>query len=168
MLAGLGIVVITWAVPPAPREEQPEPPCHGDVLFNPQPLRLNIGVFVLHVCQTALFVVVPTLLVDRLRCRHRATGWFYLPVIVVLFLLMVPPMIIAERRGRLREVFLGAIAPLIVAMLAAPVLTYGTGRTGDFPDAVFHRLQPARWAIQPAGVPPGAAPGKGFCNGVYK
>ena len=53
-------------MPPAPvREEQPEPIRHGDVLFNPQLLRLNIGVFVLHVCQTALFVVVPTLLVDR-------------------------------------------------------------------------------------------------------
>ncbi|MFN3630837.1 MAG: MFS transporter, partial [Casimicrobiaceae bacterium] len=59
LLALIGCAVVIWGVPAAPlREEAPEPVRHGDVLFHPQLLRLNVGVFVLHLCQTALFVVV--------------------------------------------------------------------------------------------------------------
>jgi predicted MFS family arabinose efflux permease len=47
----------------------------------------------------------------------------YLPIIVGSFALMVPPMIAAERKGKLREVFLAAVALLFVAMLAAPYLS---------------------------------------------
>ncbi len=169
VLACLGIVVVLWGVPPAPvREEQPEPIRHGDVLFNPQLLRLNIGVFVLHVCQTALFVVVPTLLVDRGALPAPSHWQVYLPVIVVSFVLMVPPMIMAERRGKLREVFLGAIALLMVAMLAAPALTH-TALAGLVTFLMlffiaFNLLE----AMQPSLVSRLApAHVKGFAMGVY-
>jgi predicted MFS family arabinose efflux permease len=169
VLACLGIVVVVWGVPPAPvREEQPEPIRHGDVLFNPQLLRLNIGVFVLHVCQTALFVVVPTLLVDRGALPAPSHWQVYLPVIVVSFVLMVPPMIMAERRGKLREVFLGAIALLMVAMLAAPALTH-TALAGLVTFLMlffiaFNLLE----AMQPSLVSRLApAHVKGFAMGVY-
>lgn len=169
VLACLGIVVVLWGVPPAPvREEQPEPIRHGDVLFNPQLLRLNIGVFVLHVCQTALFVVVPTLLVDRGALPAPSHWQVYLPVIVVSFVLMVPPMIMAERRGKLREVFLGAIALLMFAMLAAPALTH-TALAGLVTFLMlffiaFNLLE----AMQPSLVSRLApAHVKGFAMGVY-
>ena len=169
VLACLGIVVVLWGVPPTPvREEQPEPIRHGDVLFNPQLLRLNIGVFVLHVCQTALFVVVPTLLVDRGALPAPSHWQVYLPVIVVSFVLMVPPMIMAERRGKLREVFLGAIALLMVAMLAAPALTH-TALAGLVTFLMlffiaFNLLE----AMQPSLVSRLApAHVKGFAMGVY-
>jgi len=121
-VAGCGVVI--WGVPPAPlRAEEPEAIRHGDVLFHPQLLRLNIGVFVLHLCQTALFVVVPTLLVERGGLAAPSHWMAYLPVILLSFLLMVPPMIAAERRGKLREVFLAAVGLLIASMLAAPQLS---------------------------------------------
>ncbi len=169
VLAGLGIVVVLWAVPPAPvREEQPEPLRHGDVLFNPQLLRLNVGVFVLHVCQTALFVVVPTLLVDRGALPAPRHWMVYLPVIVVSFLLMVPPMIAAEKRGKLREVFLGAIALLVVAMLAAPTLTHtALGGLVTFLMLFFIAFNLLE-AMQPSLVSRLAPPHvKGFAMGVY-
>ncbi len=124
VLATLGILVVLFLVPPAPvKEEAPTTIRHGDVLFNPQLLRLNIGVFVLHLCQTALFVVVPTMLIER-GALPAAQHWLvYLPVILGSFALMIAPMIVAERRGKLREVFLLAIAILVVAMLAAPTLS---------------------------------------------
>jgi predicted MFS family arabinose efflux permease len=124
VLASAGIFVVMFMVPPAPlREEEPTVIRHGDVLFDPQLLRLNIGVFVLHMCQTALFVVVPTLLIDR-GALPAASHWMvYLPVIVISFVMMVPPMIAAERKGKLREVFLAAIALLFVSMIAAPYLS---------------------------------------------
>jgi len=169
VLACLGIAVVIWAVPPAPvREEQPEPLRHGDVLFNPQLLRLNIGVFVLHVCQTALFVVVPTLLVERGLLPAPSHWQVYLPVIVVSFVVMVPPMIMAEKRGRLREVFLGAIALLVIAMLAAPALTH-TALAGLVTFLMlffiaFNLLE----AMQPSLVSRLAPPRvKGFAMGVY-
>jgi MFS family permease len=124
LLALVGCAVVIWGVPAAPlREEVPEPIRHGDVLFNPQLLRLNIGVFVLHLCQTALFVVVPTLLIERGGLAAASHWMAYLPVIVFSFALMVPPMIAAERRGRLREVFLAAVGLLILTLLAAPQLS---------------------------------------------
>ena len=90
--------MVVWrAIPDAPlRDGPPATIRHGDVLFNPQLLRLNLGVFVLHVCQTAIFVV-PTLLVDRGGLPSPEPVAVYLPV-VVSFLLMVFPMVIAEKR----------------------------------------------------------------------
>ncbi|MCS6996444.1 MAG: MFS transporter [Casimicrobiaceae bacterium] len=124
LLALLGCAVVIWAVPPAPLHgEEPAAIRHGDVLFHPQLLRLNVGVFVLHLCQTALFVVVPTLLIERGGLAAPEHWLVYLPVILVSFAIMVPPMIAAERRGRLRELFLAAIALLTLALLAAPQLS---------------------------------------------
>ncbi len=124
LLALLGCAVVIWLVPPAPlHEEAPEPVRHGDVLFHPQLLRLNIGVFVLHLCQTALFVVIPVQLIERGGLPAAEHWKAYLPVILLSFLLMVPPMLAAERRGRLREVFLAAIVLLILTLLFAPQLT---------------------------------------------
>ena len=169
VLAVLGIAVVVWAVPPAPvREEEPTTIRHGDVLFNPQLLRLNVGVFVLHVCQTALFVVVPTLLVERGALPAPSHWMVYLPVIVISFIVMVPPMIAAERKGKLKQVFLGAILLLLVSMLAAPVLTH-TALAGLVVFLMlffiaFNLLE----AMQPSLVSRLAPPQvKGFAMGVY-
>ncbi len=124
VLALLGVVVVIWFVPPAPTQvEKPEPIAHGDVLFDPQLFRLNVGVFLLHMFQTALFVVVPTLLVERGALPSPSHWVVYLPVIVLSFAAMVPPMIVAERKGKTREVFLCAVALLTITMLVAPTLS---------------------------------------------
>ncbi len=123
-LALLGIVVVVWFVPPAPvRPQTPEPIAHGDVLFDPQLFRLNVGAFLLHMFQTALFVVVPVLLVERGELPSPSHWHVYLPVLVVSFALMIPPMLAAERKGKVKLVFLCAIAVLTISMLLAPTLT---------------------------------------------
>ena len=125
VLACLGIAVVIWAVPPAPvREEQPEPLRHGDVLFNPQLLRLNMAYLSCTSVRPRCSSSCPHCWSNAGCCPHRSHWQVYLPVIVVSFVVMVPPMIMAEKRGRLREVFLGAIALLVIAMLAAPALTH--------------------------------------------
>jgi MFS family permease len=124
VLALLGIAVVVWLVPPAVvNPEKPEPIAHGDVLFDPQLFRLNVGVFLLHMFQTALFVVIPVMLVERGELPSPSHWMVYLPVIVLSFAVMVPPMIYAERKGKIRVVFLAAIALLTCAMLVAPALT---------------------------------------------
>jgi MFS family permease len=116
-LSVLAIGVVLWVVPAAPPRIVHEDAAHWrDVVFDPQLLRLNFGIFALHAVQVAMFVVVPVLLVERglPLARH---AWVYLPVVLASFALMMPPILAAERRGRMRALFLGAIGLLAAVQL---------------------------------------------------
>lgn len=78
--------------------------------------RLNLGIFVLHMTQMALFVVIPgRLLAAGLPASQH---WqVYLPVVGVAFLLMLGPMRMAERGRRMRPVFLSGVLLLALAQL---------------------------------------------------
>ncbi|MEO6699316.1 MAG: MFS transporter, partial [Paraperlucidibaca sp.] len=45
-------------------------------------------------------------------------GWLYLPVMLVAFVALVPAVIVAEKKHRMREVYLSAVGMLFFAMLA--------------------------------------------------
>jgi predicted MFS family arabinose efflux permease len=169
VLAILGIFVVLFLVPPAPlREEELAAIRHGDVLFHPQLLRLNIGAFVLHACQTALFVVIPVMLVDR-GALPSAQHWkVYLPVLAVSFALIVPPMLMAERKGLLRGVFLLGITLLMLTLIAAPYLLTDTLTGLVILLALFFIAFNLMEAMQPSLVSRLAPPQiKGFAMGVY-
>jgi len=132
VLALAAIAVITWVVPGAPaRVEHDAPASTASVLLNPQLLRLNFGIFALHTVQMAMFVVVPVLLVERAQLPLSSHWWVYLPVVLVSFGLMMPPIIAAERRSRMRVLFLSAVGLLLVVqlglMLHAPSLAWIAG-----------------------------------------
>ena len=118
VLALAAIAVVAWVVPPAPMHAGTlsDPAARlpwPAVVFDPQLLRLNFGIFALHTVQMAMFVVVPVMLVERgLPLPHH--WWVYLPVVLASFALMLPPIIAAERRGRMRVVFLSSVALLAV------------------------------------------------------
>lgn len=78
--------------------------------------RLNFGIFTLHLVMTACFVALPPLLVDA-GLPVAQHGWLYLPVMLLAFVALIPAVIIAERRQRMKEVFLLAIVVLVLAML---------------------------------------------------
>jgi MFS family permease len=116
LLAVLGAAVVIWAVPP-------EPVLHKDaarsglrqVLAMPALLRLNVGVFVLHAVQLAMWVAVPALLVQAgLDKDHH---WqVYLPAVLASFVVM-GGVFAAERRGYLRAAFLTAIGVIAVVQV---------------------------------------------------
>ena len=168
-LSVCGIVVVAWVVPNAPLNPAPaEPMRRGDVLFDPQLFRLNIGVFVTFICQTAIFVVIPTLLVERGMLPAPQHWMVYAPVLVISLAVMIPPMLAAERRGKVRQVFLGAIATMTVAMLIAP-MAINMALTGlvIFLLLFFIALNLVE-ALQPSLVSRLAPPHlKGFAMGVY-
>lgn len=84
------------------------------VLHDRELLRLNFGVFVLHAAQMAMFFVIPlTLNQDGLPPEHH--WWIYLPIVVGAFFLMVPAIIIGEKRNKLKQVFCIAIALMLLA-----------------------------------------------------
>ncbi|MBS5491269.1 MAG: MFS transporter [Sutterella wadsworthensis] len=69
------------------------------VAFDPQLMRLNFGIFCLHAVQMALFVVIPTRLVQMgLPVLHH---WYiYLPAVLIGFAVMMKPIIWAERNQK--------------------------------------------------------------------
>ena len=115
-LALLSIAVVRFQVPDpgASRihcDAEPVASQFGRVLFDGQLLRLNFGIFTLHLLLTATFVAVPLALRDAGLPNDQ--HWeVYLPALVVSMAAMIPFVIIAEKYQRLKPVFLGAIVTL--------------------------------------------------------
>ena len=116
VLALLGIAVMRFRVPDPVtsrihRDAEPVAAQFGRVLGDGQLLRLNFGIFILHLLLTATFVAVPLALRDAGLSNHQ--HWqVYLPVLTVSMATMVPFVILAEKRRHLKGVFLGAILTL--------------------------------------------------------
>ena len=97
-------------------DAQANPARLKDVLRNRQLLRLDFGIFALHAAQMAMFVVVPVALKNSgLAADHH---WaVYLPVLLGSFVLMVPAIIVGEKRGQMKPVFIGGVALMLLAQL---------------------------------------------------
>ena len=127
VLAVGGIAVIAWLVPtPAVtrshREAEAIPAQFGRVLRNPELLRLDFGILMLHTILTASFVVLPLILRDEAGIAAANHWMVYLPVLLCSVVAMLPLIIQAERKGHTRPVFLFAIALLVVAELGLLLL----------------------------------------------
>jgi predicted MFS family arabinose efflux permease len=130
VLAAGAILVVTRVVPPEPTENldlsrRVQPATLGEVLRNPELLRLNFGIFALHSMQMAIFVVVPLALVSEGGLPLAEHWKVYLAVVGGSFLLMLPPILWAERRGRVKAVFLGAIVVMLAVQAASLVWLHG-------------------------------------------
>lgn len=121
ILAALAILVMQFIVPnpekiSVHREAEYIPSQFKSVITNPDLLRLNYGIFALHLILMASFVVVPL----QLRDAGLSSGnhwWVYLPVLVTSMAMIIPFVIIAEKKRRMKPVFLGAISLTIAANL---------------------------------------------------
>ncbi len=136
VLALLGVTVVVWGAPPAP--PMVAGPAHGrlkDVLRHTGLLRLNLGVFVLHAVQLAMWVAVPALLVQAgLGKDHH---WqVYLPAVLGSFVLM-GGVFAMERRGHLKKIFLLAIALITVVQIGFLLQASGTSRLGALAVLLF-------------------------------
>ncbi len=114
ILALVAMLVVRFVIPDPPviarNAATPLVPVRT-VLRDSQLMRLNYGIFSLHAVLMGLFVVVPFSLQ-----AHMPSGehWrIYLPVMLGSVALMVPPMLMMERGGLQKPVFLGAVAVLI-------------------------------------------------------
>jgi predicted MFS family arabinose efflux permease len=120
VLVVAAIGVLFWVVPATPRAPAE---LKGEdefstraALLDRQLLRLNAGIFVLHMVLMAMFVVLPVLLVQG--GLPLPQHWkIYFPVVMVSFALMAKPLIVAERRGLMRPLFIGSIVLVLAAQL---------------------------------------------------
>jgi MFS family permease len=126
VLALLGVGVVVWGAPAAPNMAHQARGCLVDVLRHPGLMRLNLGVFVLHAVQLAMWVAVPALLVQAGLPKDQ--HWqVYLPAVLASFVLM-GGMFALERRGHLKKVFLAAIALIALVQLGLLVQAWGSAR----------------------------------------
>ncbi len=88
-----------------------------DVLKNPQLLRLNYGIFALHAAQMAMFVVVPFAINQSSDMDVNQHWKIYLPVVLAAFVLMVPAIIYAEKQSKMKQVFVAAVAVMLLAQI---------------------------------------------------
>ena len=119
ILTLLAIVTIIYVVPnpmqsKLHRDAEFVPADAMAALKNPELLRLDYGIFILHLILMAIFVVVPKLM--RNAGLIAGDEWqVYLPVFVISMALIVPFIILAEKKRQMKKVFLGAIAALLIA-----------------------------------------------------
>ncbi|KAF1047125.1 MAG: Inner membrane transport protein YajR [Herbaspirillum frisingense] len=116
MLSILAIGVVLWVVPDVPMARAKRVPL-GEVLRHGELMRLNFGVFTLHMTQLAMFVVLPGALVQYSGIAVDQHWKIYLPVVLASFLLMLPPVFVAERQGRMKQVFVASIALLLLVQI---------------------------------------------------
>lgn len=116
ILSVMAILVVLYVVPAAPALP-PGRVSIREVLADGELMRLNYGVFALHLTQMAMFVVVPSALI-RFGGLPLAEHWkIYLPVVVASFIFMLPPIFIGEKHGKSKQVFVGAIALLLLVQI---------------------------------------------------
>ena len=78
--------------------------------------RLHVGIFALHLTMTAIFVILPHQLTEVMGLSVRQQGLVYLPLLFVGFAVAIPFIIIAEKKRKMRQVFLAAIALMTAAL----------------------------------------------------
>jgi MFS family permease len=121
VLAILGIVILYTMVPNPVvtkfhRDAEVDSSSIGKVLKNLDLLRLDSGIFILHFSLMCSFLVMPLMLRDMAHLKLAEHWKVYLPVFVVSLVIMVPFIIIGEKKQKLREVFIGAVALLAGAL----------------------------------------------------
>jgi len=113
VLSVLAIAVVIFIVPQAPAR-LPEKASFMQVLRDPELLRMNFGVFALHAIQMSMFIVLPTALVQSAGLPLDQHWKIYLPVVLLSFVLMLPPIFMGEKRGKMKQVFVSAIVLLLI------------------------------------------------------
>ncbi|MFQ3345522.1 MAG: putative MFS family arabinose efflux permease [Porticoccaceae bacterium] len=91
-------------------------------------LRLNYGIFALHLALMAAFVAIPTILSDELGIEGQNLWWVYLLLLGGGFFIMLPGMIIAEKNNGQKWSFLVSVGAMMMATLAlslyrGPIMT---------------------------------------------
>lgn len=120
ILALLGIVLMLYLVPtPAKKKHRDGAAVVSEVfkqLGNAELWPLNIGIFILHALMVAMFVAIPQQLIQSglILDQH---AWLYLPVLLAAFILMVPFVIIAEKKRQMKGVVIVALGIMIIALI---------------------------------------------------
>ncbi|MDO5289402.1 MAG: MFS transporter [Pseudomonadota bacterium] len=169
LLALAAVAAVLWHTPPEPpRQPGAARVPLAQVLGHPLLWRLNLGVFVLHTVQMALWGVVPGLLVAA--GLAKAAHWqVYLPAVGLSFVLL-GGLFALERRGKLAGALRGAVALLLLVQLALLWLAprapgvWALGAVLFFFFVAFNVLEASQPSLVSRLAPPAS---RGAALGVY-
>jgi MFS family permease len=165
-LAAMAVVKLLVPEPPAPRAARSAAGSTRAAVLDPELLRLNAGILVLHIVLYAMFVVVPPRLVEAGLALPE--HWkLYLPVVLASFVFMVPAVLYADRRNRPKPVLVGAVALLLGVEALLGLVPGGIAATAALMFAFFVAFNVLE-ALLPSLVSRLApAEGRGVAIGVY-
>ncbi|MFB0710081.1 MFS transporter [Buttiauxella noackiae] len=127
VLASCGILITLWVVPNTKshvlnRESGMVKGCFSKVLAEPKLLKLNFGIMCLHIMLMSTFVALPGQLEQA--GFPAAEHWkVYLCTMLIAFASVVPFIIYAEVKRRMKRVFVGCVALLLIA----EIVLWGSG-----------------------------------------
>ena len=115
LLALSAIPLLLKGVPDPDHAPAAVPTPFARVIADSQLMRLNFGMFTVHMVQMAMFLMVPLALVEVMGVPVARHWTLYLPTVLASFVILVPAIIWAERKSRLKPLFLAAIVTLIAS-----------------------------------------------------
>jgi len=166
--AGIAVLGLVLPPPPAPTQERaPLLPQLRAVLRRGELVRLNLGIFALHAALTAMFVVLPTALVQRAGLPQTQHALFYVVLMVLSAIPLFPLIAWSERGGRQRQVFAAAVFVLTIGLASLSLvhdslLAIGAGVLLFF--IAFNLLEASLPSMVSKRAP---AQAKGMAIGVY-
>ncbi len=128
-LLALGGMLIIHVFVPRPvirrfhRDTEVEPAWFLHAIRDTQLLRVDFGILGLHTMLMAMFIVVPGMLQEQFGLVVEHHWMVYLPVMFVAVLLIVPFIIIAEKKQKLKQVMVGAVAVLFATQVGLMFLS---------------------------------------------
>ena len=118
-LMSVGAMILLYTLVPTPTQQVRSRDARAfvhqlkDVVMDKQLLRLSYGIFALHAVLVGTFVAIPVALLQA--GMEQVDHWqVYLPVMLIAFVCMVPFIIIAEKRKKMKEVLMLAVALLML------------------------------------------------------
>jgi len=172
MFGMFGIVILYLCVPNPQhshmhRDVEAEPMKLKQILADKQLLRLDVGIFFLHTMMTATFIALPFALRNDLNLPTQSHVWFYLPILLASVAGMIPLIIVAEKYGRMKQIFTACVMALIVAEVLMTITHHTMAGlvVGMFIYFVaFNTLEASLPSLVSRMAP---AAGKGTAMGVY-
>lgn len=128
LLSLVGIAVLHLWVPTPTRcvnhrDIEPVPQQFLKVFHNADIMRMVFSIMILHCLLTISFFALPIALFEHAGLAIDQHALAYLPILILAFITMVPFIIIAEKRRKMKPIFLGAIAVLGIAQLGWSLLS---------------------------------------------
>jgi len=128
ILALAGIVILHLWVPTPTRlvhhrDMEPVPQQFINVIRNADIMRMVFSIMLLHCLLTITFYALPIALLNETGLPKSQHALAYLPILILAFISMVPFIIIAEKRRKMKPIFIGSILVLGIAELGWGELT---------------------------------------------
>lgn len=109
LLAVIGLILLYFIVPNPEKRPQSIKPNFKKILADLELLRLNISIFLQHLIFTSTFFVIPLILKQH-NLMDENVWKFYLPILLLSFIAILPIISLSERFRQVKLTFLSAIA----------------------------------------------------------